>query len=82
MDRLTDITDAVRASVKLMVDNPKDAIVECSPTEGGASLRITVARADLGKIIGQQGRTARSLRVLASAMGMAAKLRINLDIQD
>ena len=82
MDRLTDITDTVRASVKLMVDNPEDAVVECSPFEGGASLRITVASADLGKVIGKQGRTARSLRVLASAMGMAAQLWISLDIQD
>jgi predicted RNA-binding protein YlqC (UPF0109 family) len=82
MDRLTDITDAVRANVKLMVDSPEDVIVECSAIEGGASLRITVASTDLGKIIGKQGRTARSLRVLASAMGMAAKLRISLDMQD
>jgi uncharacterized protein len=82
MDPLRDITDAVRTSLKLMVDSPENVIVECSPLEDGASLRITVASADLGKIIGKQGRTARSLRVLASAMGMAAKLRISLDIQD
>jgi uncharacterized protein len=82
MDQLTDVTDAVRVAVKLMVDSPENVIVECSPVENGASLRITVASADLGKIIGKQGRTARSLRVLASAMGMAAKLRISLDIQE
>lgn len=68
--------------MKLMVDSPDDVIVECSPVENGASLRITVASADLGKIIGKQGRTARSLRVLASSMGMAAMLRISLDIQE
>jgi predicted RNA-binding protein YlqC (UPF0109 family) len=82
MDPLRDITDAVRTILKLMVDSPENVIVACGPLEDGASLRITVASADLGKIIGKQGRTARSLRVLASAMGMTAKLRISLDIQD
>jgi predicted RNA-binding protein YlqC (UPF0109 family) len=82
MDSLRDITDAVRTTVKLMVDGPKDVIVECSPVEGGASLHITVGSTDLGKIIGKQGRTARSLRILASAMGMAANMHINVDIQE
>lgn len=81
MDQLTDITDVVRTTVKLMVDSPKDVVVECLRIEGGASLRIAVASADLGKIIGKQGRTARALRVLASAMGMTAKQHISLDIQ-
>lgn len=82
MDPLRDITDAVRATVRLLVDSPNDVSVECSMIEGGASLRITVGSTDLGKIIGKQGRTARALRVLASAMGMAAKQHISLDIQE
>ena len=80
MDKLRDITDTVRSNVQLMVDSPQDVLVECFPAEGGASIRIVVASTDLGKVIGKQGRTARALRVLASAMGMATKLRINLDI--
>ena len=82
MDKLKDITDTVRTNVQLMVDSPRDVLVECFPTEGGASIRIAVASTDLGKIIGKQGRTARALRVLTGAMGMATKQRITLEITE
>ena len=82
MDKLKDITDTIRTNVQLMVDSPRDVIVECFPTDGGASIRIAVAPTDLGKIIGKQGRTARALRVLTSAMGMATKQKISLDITE
>lgn len=82
MDTLKDITNTVRSNVQLMVDNPKEVIVECLLSEGGASIRIAVASTDLGKIIGKQGRHARALRVLASAMGMATKQKISLDIDE
>jgi hypothetical protein len=80
MDKLKDITDIVRTNVQLMVDSPEDVIVNCRPVEGGASLHIEVASTDLGKIIGKQGRTARALRVVVGAMGMASQQRISLDI--
>lgn len=82
MDKLNDITDMVKANVKLMVDLPEYVIVKCLPIEGGASIQVAVATADLGKIIGRQGRTARALRVLVTAMGMTAKLKITLDIRE
>jgi predicted RNA-binding protein YlqC (UPF0109 family) len=43
-------------------------------------LRYSVAPGDVGKLIGVQGRNAKSLRVIAAAIGMGAKLRISLDI--
>jgi len=82
MDKLKDITDTIRTNVQLMVDSPQDVIVDCFPTERGASIRIEVAPTDLGKLIGKQGRTARALRVLTGAMGMATKQRISLDIME
>jgi len=82
MDRLKNITDTVRSNVQLMVDSPEQVFVECLEAEGGASIWIAVASTDLGKIIGKQGRHARALRVLTSAMGMAAKLTINLTINE
>jgi predicted RNA-binding protein YlqC (UPF0109 family) len=82
MDKLKDIADAVRTNVQLMVDSPREVVVEYFCTEGGASIRIEVASTDLGKIIGKQGRHARALRVLANAMGMAAKQKISLNIDE
>jgi len=77
-----DIADAVTTLIKLMVDHREGVRVECVPITDGISLRISVDRTDIGKVIGKQGRTARSLRILVTAMGMASKQRISLDIQE
>lgn len=82
MERSKDIAEAVRTLIKLMVDRPEDVTVECLPIDSGASLRVSVDPSDIGKIIGRQGRTARSLRVIVAAMGMATKQRIGLDIKE
>ena len=74
------ITDAVTNIVKLMVDKPEDVSVEVVPMPGGMVLRYSVAPGDIGKLIGAQGRHARSLRVIVAAIGKGAKLRISLDI--
>jgi len=82
MDQSKDIAEAVTTLIKLMVDRPESVTVECIPVDSGASLRVCVDPSDVGKIIGRQGRTARSLRVLVAAMGMATKQRIGLDIKE
>jgi uncharacterized protein len=82
MENLKDITEAVTTLIKLMVDRPENVTVECIPVDSGASLRVSVDPTDVGKIIGRQGRTARSLRVLVAAMGMATKQRLGLDIKE
>lgn len=81
MEQSKDITDAVRTLIKLMVDRPEGVTVECVVLDDGSCLRIVVDPGDIGKVIGKQGRTARSLRVLVAAMGMATKQRIGLDIR-
>jgi predicted RNA-binding protein YlqC (UPF0109 family) len=82
MEHSKDIAEAVTTLIKLMVDHPEEVTVECVPISEGSSLRISVGHADIGKVIGKQGRTARSLRILVTAMGMASKQRISLDIQE
>jgi len=65
---------------KALVDEP-DA-VEVTEIEGEqtAVLELKVAREDLGKVIGKQGRTARALRTILSAAGMKARKRVVLEI--
>jgi predicted RNA-binding protein YlqC (UPF0109 family) len=82
MEHSRDIADAVTTLIKLMVDHPEGVTVEAVPTEEGSSIRISVDPSDIGKVIGKQGRTARSLRVIVTAMGMASKQRISLDIRE
>jgi predicted RNA-binding protein YlqC (UPF0109 family) len=82
MEHSNEIADAITTLIKLMVDHPEGVKVEGVPSSDGISLRISVDRADIGKVIGKQGRTARSLRILVTAVGMASKQRISLDIQE
>jgi hypothetical protein len=80
MKSIQAIAETVTNIVKLMVDKPDDVSVEVVPVPGEMVLRYAVAPGDIGKLIGAQGRNARSLRVIVAAIGMGAKLRISLDI--
>ena len=66
-------------TIRLMVDQPGDVTVQ--PVAGDApTFRVTVHESDIGKVIGKQGRTARSLRTILSAIAMAHGGRFALDI--
>ena len=65
---------------KALVDEPEAVRLDVL-SEGGISvLRLQVSPADLGKVIGKQGRTARSLRTILGAASMKLKQRFSLDI--
>lgn len=65
---------------KALVDQPED--VEVTEIEGEQTtvLELKVARDDLGKVIGKQGRTARSIRTILAAAGMKSRKRVVLEI--
>jgi len=63
-----------------LVDNPEQVIV--SEVEGNQTsvLELKVAKEDLGKVIGKQGRTARAMRTILSAASAKIKKRTVLEI--
>ena len=65
---------------KALVDSPEE--VEVTEIEGEQTtvLELKVAKDDLGKVIGKQGRTARSIRTILSSAGMKLKKRIVFEI--
>lgn len=65
---------------KALVDNP-DA-VSITEIEGNQTsvLELKVAKEDLGKVIGKQGRTARAMRTILSAASAKVKKRMVLEI--
>ncbi len=65
---------------KSLVDRPEE--VEVTEIEGEQTtvLELKVARDDLGKVIGKQGRTARSIRTILASAGMKLKKRIVFEI--
>jgi hypothetical protein len=65
---------------KALVDKPEDVVVHAIEGEQTTVLELKVAQSDLGKVIGKQGRTARSIRTILGAAGMKLKKRFTLEI--
>ncbi len=65
---------------KALVDLPDEVMVSEVKGEQVTVLELKVAASDLGKIIGKQGRTARSIRTLLGAAGMKLNRRFTLEI--
>lgn len=75
------MVDLIAGMVKALVDHPEAVQVEVHSEAEGTALMLRVAPADLGKVIGKQGRTARSMRTILGAASMKAQHRFSLDIQ-
>jgi uncharacterized protein len=65
---------------KALVDEPEAVQVDAIQEGDSTLLRLRVAPGDIGKVIGKQGRTARSLRTILGAAGMKLQHRFGLDI--
>ncbi len=65
---------------KALVDIPDQVSVREIEGEQVTVLELRVAPSDLGKVIGKQGRTARSIRTLLGAAGMKMNRRFTLEI--
>ncbi len=65
-----------------LVDESDAVTVECFEEGGAITLNLHVANEDAGKIIGKQGRTARSIRTIISAAGMKLRRRYALNIEE
>lgn len=72
--------DFVEYIVKAIVDNPEKVEVEQTVDNLGVLITLKVDRDDMGKIIGKNGQTAKSLRVLLRMMGSKKNERYNLKI--
>ena len=74
--------ELVRFLAQQLVNNP-DA-VEVTETRGDAAtlLELRVAKEDLGRVIGKQGRTAKSIRTILNAVAARNKRKVTLEIKD
>ena len=74
------IKELVEEIAKALVDIPEEVQVREVQGEQVTVLELRVAPSDLGKVIGKQGRTARSVRTLLGAAGMKLRRRFTLEI--
>ena len=65
---------------KALVDNPDQVKVSEIEGEKTSMIELSVAKDDLGKVIGKQGRTARAMRTILSAASAKVKKRAVLEI--
>ncbi|HEX2287225.1 MAG TPA: KH domain-containing protein [Gaiellaceae bacterium] len=65
-----------------LVDNPDAVRVEEELRDDAVVLRLHVAKEDVGKVIGRQGRIARALRAIVRAGGARQRRRLILEIAD
>lgn len=68
--------------VKALVDNPSDVKINRKVDEMGVLMTLDVNPADMGKVIGRQGNTAKAVRTLLRVVGMKNNARVNLKINE
>ena len=72
--------DLIAEIARALVDAPEQVEVSSVTRDAATVLQLRVAPTDVGKVIGKQGRTARSLRTILSAVSMKLQHRYTLEI--
>ncbi len=75
-----EMVDLIEHMAKALVDNPDDVNVSEIEGERTSVIELAVAKEDLGKVIGKQGRTARAMRTLLTAASTKLNKRSVLEI--
>ena len=65
-----------------LVDHPEQIQIKETEQDDSIIIELTVAKEDLGKVIGKQGRTARAMRSLLSAAASKVNKRSRLEIME
>lgn len=74
------LRELVEQMAKSLVDNPNEIEVKEIEGEQTSVIELKVAKEDLGKVIGKQGRTARAMRTILNAASTKVKKRAVLEI--
>jgi uncharacterized protein len=72
----------IRTIAVELVDHPDQVSVTEVPGDNNSLIELRVAKEDIGKVIGKEGRTAQSMRTLLSALSTKIGRRAHLDIVD
>ena len=80
MPDLTPEENLLNNIVTSIVDDTAAVKVERSTDEMGVLLMLTVAKPDMGKVVGEEGNMARSIRTILRVVGLKNNRRVNLKI--
>ena len=73
-----EVKELVENLAKALVDKPEEVVVHELKGTQTTVLELKVAKEDVGKVIGKQGRTARDIRTILNAAGMKLKKRFGV----
>ncbi len=76
------LKELIRTIAVELVDHPDQVSVTEVPGDNNTLIELRVAKDDIGKVIGKEGRTAQSMRTLLSALSTKIGRRAHLDIVD
>ncbi len=74
--------ELIKYIAQALVDHPEQVSVRDITGEHTIMIELKVAKEDMGKVIGKQGRTAQALRTILNAVSGKEKKRITLEILD
>jgi len=72
--------DLLEIIAKQLVDNPDEVIVTETPGDKGSVLELRVAQVDMGKVIGKQGKIAKSIRTVIRAAAIHNDVHVSVVI--
>ena len=73
--------ELVEMIASALVDNPDEVVVTETETDNEIVLKLSVAPADMGKVIGKQGKIAKAIRTVVRASASKSDKKILVDIQ-
>lgn len=79
-DKAVEVHDMLLTVIRSLVDRPDDVQITPVPGETSLTYRVLAHPADMGKLIGVNGRTARALRIILGANAARLKRNLSLDI--
>ncbi|AIH03423.1 MULTISPECIES: KH domain-containing protein [Thermodesulfobacterium] len=77
---MSKLKDLVESIAKVLVDKPEAVQINEIEGEQTSVIELKVAKEDLGKIIGKEGRTAKAIRTILGAAGSKLRKRVVLEI--
>ncbi len=76
------LKELIHAIAVELVDHPDEVEVTEIPGDNNCVIELRVAKDDIGKVIGKEGRTAQSMRTILTAVSQKLGKRAHLDIVD
>ena len=73
--------ELVTVLAKALVEKPEDVQVEAIEEEDRTILKLHVAKEDMGRVIGKQGRIAKAIRTIVKSAATREKKKVSVDIE-